>query len=128
MLTAPLALIVPLLLGLPAQAQPAQAQEFEVGTTLICDTQAQVERFVALYDENGQSAVDAVNAEVHDPNACAVSTIAYVRGPQLTTARKKDAAFQIAKVLVLGVVTPTGLQPVPPVTFFSLFEIEELGV
>ena len=62
MFAARLALIVPLLLlGLPAQAQ-----EVEVGTTLVCDTQAQVERFVALYDEDEQSAVDAVNAEVHD--------------------------------------------------------------
>jgi hypothetical protein len=40
-----LALSSLLLLGVPAQAQ-----EVEVGTSLVCDTQEQSERFVALYD------------------------------------------------------------------------------
>jgi hypothetical protein len=123
-LAARLALVLPfLLLGFPAQAQ-----EVEVGTNLVCDTQAQVERFVALYDGDAQAAVDAVNAEVHDPTACAVSTMAYVRGHQLNTARSKDAAFQIVPILVLGVVTEVGLETVTPAALFSLFEIEELGV
>ena len=123
-LAARLALVIPfLLLGFPAQAQEA-----EVGTNLVCDTQAQVERFVALYDGDAQRAVDAVNAEVHDPTACAVSTIAFVRGHQLATARSKDAAFQIVPILVLGVVTEAGLETVTPAALFSLFEIEELGV
>jgi hypothetical protein len=118
------ALVLPLLapLGLSAQAQ-----EVEVGTSLVCDTQEQVERFIALYDGDAQSAIDRVNAE-HDPRACAVSNMAYVRGPQLATARSKDAAFAIAQILVLGIVTESGLKAVTPASFFSLFEVEELRV
>ena len=123
-LAARLALVIPfLLLGFPAQAQEA-----EVGTNLVCDTQAQVERFVAHYDGDAQAAVDAVNAEGHDPTACAVSTMAYVRGPQLGTARNKDAAFEIVRILVVGVVTETGVKSVTPASFFSLFEIDEIRV
>jgi hypothetical protein len=118
-------LVLPLLLvlGLPAQAQEL---EVEVGTSLVCDTQEQVERFVTLYDGDAQSAVDGVNAAEHDPAACAVSTMAYVRGPQLGTARNKDTAFEIVRILVLGVVTDAGVTSVTPAPFFSLFEIEEL--
>src|SRR5262245_50232918 len=81
--------------GFPDMAVPAQAHELEVevGTSLICDTQAQVEQFVALYDGDAQSAVDTVNAAEHNPMACAVTTIAFVRGPQLATARGKETSF-----------------------------------
>jgi hypothetical protein len=118
------ALVLPLLapLGLSAQAR-----EVEVGTSLVCDTREQVERFIALYDGDAQSAIDRVNAE-HDPTACGVSSMAYVRGPQLATARNKDATFEIAQILVLGIVTESGVKPVTPASFFSLFEVEELRV
>ena len=119
-------LVLPLLapLGLPAQAQ---AQEVEVGTSLVCDTQEQVERFIALYDGEAQSAVDRVNAE-HGPTACGLSSMAYVRGPQLATARSKDATFEIARILVLGIVTEAGVKAVTPAAFFSVFEVEEIRV
>jgi hypothetical protein len=113
------------LLPLPTQAQDV---DIEVGTSLICDTQEQVQRFVALYDGDVESAVKGVNAAEHDPTACGVSTMAYVRGPQLGTARSKDAAFEIVRILVVGVVTETGVKSVTPASFFSLFEIEEIRV
>jgi hypothetical protein len=113
------------LLAMPVQAQ-APAAEVEVGTSLICDTQEQVQRFVALYDGDVESAVNGVNAAEHDPTACGVSTMAYVRGPQLATARNKDAAFEIVRILVLGVVTEAGVKSVTPAPFFSLFAIDEI--
>ena len=119
------ALVLPLLapVGLSAQAR-----EVEVGTSLVCDTKEQVQRFIALYDGDAQSAIDRVNAAEHNPTACAVSSMAYVRGPQLATARSKDATFEIAQILVLGIVTESGVKPVTPAAFFSLFEVEELEV
>jgi hypothetical protein len=113
------ALVLPLLapLGLSAQAQ-----EVEVGTSLVCDTQEQVERFIALYDGDAQSAIDRVNAE-HDPRACAVSNMAYVRGPQLATARSKDAG--IAE-LVVGR-RRSGLKPVTRHLLLA-DEVEEPGL
>jgi hypothetical protein len=118
-------LVMPLalLLGLPARAQ-----EIEVGTSLICDTQQQVERFVTLYDGDAQSTVNSVNAAEHNPTACAVSTMAYVRGRQLARARNKDTTFQIVPILVLGVVTEEGVESVTPAPFFTVFEIEEIGI
>jgi hypothetical protein len=127
--------VIPRLLLLPVLTLPiAPAQgheitdEVEVGTSLICNTCEQVERFVALYDGNSERTANSVNAFEHDPTACAVSTMAYVRGRQLATARNKDTAFQIVPILVLGVVTESGVESVTPAPFFSVFEIEEIGI
>jgi hypothetical protein len=115
--------VLPLLLCWPAHAQEA---EVEVGTRLICDTQEQVERFVALYDGNAERTVERVNGAEHDPTACGLSTMAYIRGTLLGTARSNDGAFEIAPILVLGVVTDAGVRSVKPARYFSAFELEEL--
>ena len=117
-------LVLPLLL----LGVSAQAQEVEVGTSLVCDTQEQVERFVALYDGDAQSAVNSVNAAEHNPTACAVSTMAFVRGRQLATARNKDTTFQIVSILVLGVVTGDGVESVTPAPYFSVFPVDEIAI
>jgi hypothetical protein len=118
-------LVTPLVLLL---SLPASAQEIEVGTSLICDTQEQVERFVTLCDGDAQSTVNSVNAAEHNPTACAVSTMAYVRGRQLARARNKDTTFQIVPILVLGLVTGEGVESVTPAPFFTVFEVEEIGI
>jgi hypothetical protein len=105
-------------------ASPARA-DIQVGTSLVCDTQQQVERFVALYDGDAAETVSTVNAEEHNENACGVVTTAFVPGPALATVRSKDATFQIIPILVLGLVTSGGIQPVEPAHFFSLLHIDE---
>lgn len=117
--------MLPLLVGFPA---PAQEVGVEIGTRIICDTQEQVESFVALYDGNTEKTVERVNTAEHDPKACGVSTMAYIRGSQLGTARNKDAGFEIAPILVLGIVTEAGVRSVTPARYFSAFELDELPV
>ena len=118
-------LILPLLLTL---CFAAQAQEVEVTSGLICDTQKQVEQFVALYDGNARETAEKVNAAENNPTACVVSGMAYVRGRELKTARTKDTTFQIVPILVVGVVTEKGIQAVAPARFFSAIEVKELSV
>jgi hypothetical protein len=107
---------------------PARAQEYEQATALLCDNQKQVERYVELFRGEEQAAVDAVNDEVQDPTACALETVTFVRGPEVETARSKGAAFQIVRVLVVGVETPSGFRAVRPSAFFSAFEVLEYEV
>ena len=111
-------------LSLPIADLPT-AHDVQVGTALVCDTQQQVERFVAVYAGDAASAASAVNAEEHDPSACGMASMAYVVSPPLTTARTKDATFQIVKIIVLGVVTEDGVRPVKPAPFFSAVEVYE---
>src|SRR5262245_26505017 len=104
---------------------PAQAADVQVGTGLVCDTEQQVERFIALYDGDAETAVEAVNAEERNPTACALAAIVYVPGPPLATGRKRVATFQIVQVLVIGIITPNGVRAVKPAHFFSVLEVEE---
>jgi hypothetical protein len=104
---------------------PTRADEVETSTGVICNTQKQMERFVVLNDADPQGAIRAVNAEEHDPTACAVASLAFVRGGNPVTVRKRDATFQIVPILVVGVVTPDGVRGIIPAVYFSLFKVEE---
>jgi hypothetical protein len=107
---------------------PARAQEYEHGTALLCDTQRQVERYVELFNGKEQSAINAVNAEEQNPTACALETVAFMRGPDFETARNKESAFQIVRILVVAVETPSGLRSTRPSAYFSAFKILEYDV
>lgn len=113
-------------------SQTAQAQsperDIEVGTNLVCDTESQVEMFVTHYDGDAETAINQVNQEVANPTACVVATTAYLRGPDLATARTKGSTYRIAKIIILGVVTEDGVEATKPTVYYSLFKIDEIEV
>ena len=112
----------------PVRAADDQAVDYEVGKALICDTQAQAERFVALFNGDAPAAIGVVNAEQHDPTACAIANVAYVRGPSLGTARNHDDAFEIVRILVIAVQSENAMRPVRPAAYFSLLRVKEFAV
>ena len=83
---------------------------------------------MALFSGEEQSAINAVNTEEQNPTACALATVAFVRGSDLGTARTKESAFQIVRILVVGVETPSGLRSVRPSAYFSAFKVVEYAV
>jgi hypothetical protein len=112
-----------MLLSLPVMDLPTD--KIQVGTALVCDTQQQVERFAAVYAGDAATAVSTVNSEERDPSACGMASMAYVVSPPLVTARGKGATFQIVKIIVVGIITENGIQPVRPARFFSALEVDE---
>jgi hypothetical protein len=118
------------LLGLLAASLcgSAQAADYEVGASIVCDTQTQVERFVMLFAGDAQSAIDTVNADEHNPTACALANVAYVRGSRIEMVRHGDSAFEIVRILVVGIDTAAGIQAVQPTAYFSLFGVKEYAV
>jgi hypothetical protein len=104
---------------------PARAQEIEVGATLACDTQQQVERFVAVFRGDAESAAKTVNTEVMDATACAMVSVVYVRGDEVATVNETGRTFRIVRILVLGVVTPAGVKPAVPSAFYSIVPVDE---
>jgi hypothetical protein len=104
----------------------AATNEIEVSTGVVCNTQAQVERFVMLNKGDDNAAIKAVNAEAGDPTACGLAALAFVHGHDAVTVRINGATFRIAAILVIGVVTETGMQPVAaPAVQFAPFKIDE---
>jgi hypothetical protein len=121
-----------LALSILVAGQAARAEDFtdyEVATSLVCDTPQQVERFITLFkgDDTAQ-AVKAVNAEARDPSACTVASLAFVRGKEAGTIHQRDQAYTIVHILVLGVVTDDGIRAIPPSAHFTLFAVREFAV
>ena len=51
-----------------------------------------------------------------------------LRGSHVGTARHGDNAFEIVRILVVGIDTPAGIQAVQPSAYFSLFGVKEYAV
>jgi hypothetical protein len=112
------------LLAAPAQAHQIET-EIETGRGVICDTREQAQRVAFLLDDDAQAAIRTVNTEARNATACALATVAYVRGAKAATARSKAGTFEIVEVLVLGIATRRGLEQASPALYFTLFKVEE---
>jgi hypothetical protein len=112
----------------PVRAADQQPVDYEVGKALICDTRAEAERFVALFNGDAPAAIEVVNTEMHNPTACAILNVAYVLGPSLGTARSHDNAFKIVRILVVGVQAENAMRAVKPAAYFSLLRVKEFAV
>jgi hypothetical protein len=111
-----------------AQAQEGDSMEqrkLEFGNVVVCDTQQQMEHYVALYHGDTEAAVHAVNRTENDPTACGIVSAVFVRGPQVGTVRTENMAFEIAHILLLGVDSEDGFRPVQPSPYFTAFGVTE---
>jgi hypothetical protein len=52
----------------------------------------------------------------------------HMRGNKLGMARHGEHAFEIARILMVGVETEDGISPVRPAVYFSLFGVKEYAV
>src|SRR5579871_6805972 len=122
--------LLPLVLCAPAQAEEntAISQSVDIVTGPVCDTQEEVQRYIALYDGDAEATVAALNAEAHDPHACGVATVAYLRGPRTGVGWKHDTGFDIVRILVVGVDTKRGIQAVTPAAYFTVFSVREPAI
>jgi len=107
------------------KAFKSKALDIEYGSGVICDTQKQAERLAKLLDGNEHTAIAMVNAEERDPRACAVETVAFVRGASLATARSRADTFAVVEILVVGVDLGSGFQSIAPAAYFMLVKIDE---
>jgi plastocyanin len=99
----------------------------EYDTGVICDTQKQAERLAMLLEDNERAVIATVNAEARDPSACAVQTVAFVRGARLATARSRVDTFAVVEILVVGADLGSGFQMIAPGAHFMLVKIDERG-
>jgi hypothetical protein len=120
-----------LLLCAPVQAQDRRITDkpdVEVADALVCDTREQVERYIAFYNGDQEAAVRAVNLEEGDPRACGVVSAAFVRGAHVGAASRGNMAFEIVRILVVGIDSPGGFRTVRPAPYFAVFGVREYSV
>src|SRR5262249_61479316 len=101
------------------------AENMQGETGVFRSTQRQGELYVGCCSGDAQAGLDAVNAEVNDPTACVYGTIAYIRGPEIATARNKNETYHIVKVIVVGFMTHSGFRASAPAPSFSADKIDE---
>jgi hypothetical protein len=119
-----------LLMCAPAQAQAQDRRDtdkaaVEVGDALVCDTREQVERYIAFYNGDQEATVQAVNREERDPAACGVVSAAFVRGAHVGATSHGNMAFEIVRILVVGIDGPGGFRKVRPAAYFAVFGVRE---
>jgi hypothetical protein len=116
-----LATIMTLALVSMSLCLPAQAQNVEVRSAVFCETQQEVERFVAYFEGDAMTAINSVNAEINDPTACFAATVVL----QIASVRNWRETFHISRVMVIAVLTDTGAQAVTPTPTFAIERVEE---
>jgi hypothetical protein len=114
-------LIVLMLACLPVRAEEEMEFDIDIDTRLVCDTQKQVERFVSLFAGDVGAALHAVNSEQESPTACDITTIAYVPGDDVATAKGPCGHFRVVKILLIGVLTEDeGFLFTVPAPYFTM--------
>jgi plastocyanin len=116
---------IPHAIASTTKALKSKVLDTEYDTGVVCETQKQAERLAVLLDGNEHTAIAMVNAEERDPSACAVETVAFVRGASLATARSRADTFAVVEILVVGVDHGSGFQSIPPGAYFMLVKIDE---
>jgi hypothetical protein len=122
--------LISLLLCAPAHAQDDRGIDqrgIEVGDALICDTQEEAQRYIAHFEGDPEAAIRAVNREESDSSACGLMSAAFVRGPSVLAVSRGNMAFQVVRILVMGVDGPDGLRAVPPASYFTVFGTTEFS-
>ena len=97
----------------------------EVGVGLVCNSAQQVARYLALHTshQSPDAAVQVVNTESQDPNACMIAAIAFVRGKEQETVPAPGGLMRITKITIVAAQTPGGWARVAGlVQYTAIFE------
>lgn len=114
----------------PASAQSISAPSAGtpgVGVGIICNTSDQAERFVSLRAQGAavRLALDAVNTEVNDAEACGVAAIAFLRDQTVKTRPMGDRLVQIVRINIVAGFNGSGWQRAAEMTVqYAVIEAE----
>lgn len=112
--------------GNAADAQTPMGEGTRIGVGLICNSPAQAARFVELRSQgrDGQAAMDLVNQEAHDPQACGLAAIAFTQGQTLELKTVADKLVQVVRVNILAGFDGNAWQQVSAMTQYAVMEGE----
>lgn len=112
--------------GSAATAQQPMGDGARIGVGMICNSPAQAARFVELRSQGrtGQAAMDAVNAEAHDPQACGLAAIAFTQGQTLELKPVANKLVQVIRVNILAGFDGNAWQQVSAMTQYAVMEGE----
>lgn len=102
-------------------AFPAFAQE--TGRGVVCDEAKEVEQFLTL--ASTQSSDEAIKQVNGSTQACAIVTVAFVRGPEVSQVRLAGGTYAIVEITIIAAYLGMGFQSIPPLKQYSAFRVQE---
>ena len=103
--------------------------KLQVGFGVVCDTSAQMERYLTLYrgDISPETALRIVNSEANNAVAgspvCGMASIAFAPGGEVGTVNVSGGMMHIMQITVVAMKTHRGWFKVPPtIQYTAMFE------
>jgi hypothetical protein len=95
-----------------------------VGVGMICDTQEQAARFIALRAAGTEikPAMQQVNAESKDPRACGIAAIAYIPDKTVASASVGETLLQVVRINIIAGFNGSSWQHVSGMTQYAVIE------
>ena len=86
-------------------AEDETTEELKIGSGIICDTQEQALRIVALRNEGSEMphAVLAVNTEAANPNACGPAMVAVSQTEDIRKERMDGRSVTVTRIVIKAV-------------------------
>lgn len=113
-----------------AQAPGVSSEPVNVGSTIICDTSQQAQRFLVLRNTGTETsqALQLVNTEAKTESACGAAVVAFQTGEQIGLDRVEGKRVKIVKVTVLAYNNGDGWKPVPATVQFAIMPLPGIEV
>jgi len=104
--------------ALPGNTNPS------VGVGMICNTDAEAERYVALRADGSEikAAAQRVNAEANDPRACGLAAIAFIPDKTMSSRAVGEKLVQVVRVNVIAGFNGAGWQHVAGMIQYAVIE------
>jgi hypothetical protein len=111
-----------LLLSVPSAAEQSE-QITDTGKGLICYTSTQVERFMNLVSEGGDTdaAIHTVNDEAANPIACGIILVEFTRGELISHRIMKGEPVSIVEITVVAVNIGLVWERVPATNQYTIY-------
>ena len=107
-----------------AEGQPPVQGDAGVGVGIICNTPAEAKQFVGLRSSGVEpdKAMKSVNTSAHDPRACGVAAIAYIRDATVETTKLQNKLVQIVRINVVAGFNGSNWQRVSGMVQYAVLE------
>jgi hypothetical protein len=105
------------------------AENVQVGTGVICDTQDEATSFVRIMTErDADSAIQEINGKSTTPMACGMATVAFHTGKHVGEIRTSKGSFNILEIQIVAGAVDGSWHTVPSRTQYTAIAVKGFDI
>jgi hypothetical protein len=105
------------------------AENVQIGTGVICDTQDEATSFVRIMTErDANSAIEEINGKSGSPMACGMATVAFHTGKSLGEIRTSKGSFNILEIQIVAGAVDGSWRVVPNRTQYTAIAVKGFDI